>query len=144
MKNLLRVATLFLAIIIFSGFGTDSKLTQESAENAIRWFVIDQYDSTFDWRIVMIDIVMVNPINQFTEKDARCTAVVKARVAAGNPAKECNYTETELTIDFNFKKDAANKWILRGIDKCVSKTKVNNDNIMKFTGKNRNINMAVE
>jgi hypothetical protein len=88
--------------------------------------------------------VKIDPIKQSSEKEATCTAVLEAEVAAGDPTKECNYIPTTLTIEFHFQINKENKWVLEGINKCASSVKVNEDHLVKFIEKNRNLNITVE
>lgn len=147
MKKLKQLSTLLFSMLIFSAFNIAPDLKQKEVENTLFWFNIMHSGgelSDMTWKVVLIDIVKVDPVKQSSEKEATCTAILEAEVATGDPTKQCDYTKTTLTIEFHFEKNKENKWILEGINKCASNVKVNEDHLVKFIEKNRKLNITVE
>lgn len=147
MKILKQISALLFSLLIFSSFITDKRLTQEDAAATIHWFKIEHFNNEdLAWKVILWDVIQTDPVRQSSSKDAYCMATFRAKVATGDPKKQCEYTETVLTIDFhfeNFIKNKEHKWILTGINTCTSEVKVNEDHLAKFIQKNKVLNMFV-
>jgi len=110
MKRLTNYIVILITIVLLFSCDTNKKLNQESAEKAIKEFVVQNSFGAGTWQegsFSVNSITSIEPISQFSETEA--SSIVHFNF-------QDSYTNGKLVLKFNFKKNMDKKWFMTSVD----------------------------